>query len=94
MNCPHCSKPIPAAAIVKAAASINGHKSRPGSTGLVRNPGGNPNLNAKRNLPLRCEVCGYTKRFAQTHDHTLCRNSGNAPWEKIPTAAQKKAPRP
>jgi hypothetical protein len=45
MDCPHCGKPIPDAAVVKAAASINARKnkgkgSRPGARGLVRNPKG------------------------------------------------------
>ena len=44
MNCPTCSTPIPDTAVVKAAASINGKrtkgKPRPGAKGLVRNPTG------------------------------------------------------
>ena len=32
----------------------------------------------------QCPTCGYTKRDAQIHgDHNLCKNAGNAPWEKI-----------
>lgn len=47
MNCPACNAPIPAALIVKEAASINGKRnrgkgSRPGAKGLVRNPAGRP----------------------------------------------------
>jgi hypothetical protein len=31
----------------------------------------------------RCEACGYTETDAQIQgDHRLCRNAGNAPWEK------------
>ena len=33
----------------------------------------------------RCPACGYTKADAQFHgDHHLCRNDGNAPWQKRP----------
>lgn len=31
----------------------------------------------------RCPVCGYTETDALIHlDHYLCKNAGNAPWEK------------
>ena len=31
----------------------------------------------------KCPTCGYTKRDAQMHmDHHLCKNDGNAPWQK------------
>lgn len=50
MNCPTCSTPLPDTAIVKAAASINGKRSkgkpRPGAKGLIRNPKGRPKTNA------------------------------------------------
>lgn len=36
MNCPHCHKPTPDAAVIKAAASINGARKRPGAKGLTR----------------------------------------------------------
>lgn len=30
-----------------------------------------------------CPSCGYTKEDAQVNmDHHLCKNAGNAPWEK------------
>lgn len=33
----------------------------------------------------RCPSCGYTEEDAKLHlDHYLCKNSGNAPWEKNP----------
>ena len=39
-----------------------------------------------------CKTCGYTKRDAQIHgDHHLCKNSGNAPWEKNRKAEAQKA---
>jgi hypothetical protein len=31
----------------------------------------------------RCESCGYTEADAKIHgDHRLCKNAGNAPWER------------
>lgn len=30
-----------------------------------------------------CPSCGYTEKDAKLHmDHNLCKNAGNAPWEK------------
>lgn len=35
----------------------------------------------------RCPTCGYTKEDALIHwDHHLCKNYGNAPWEKNGTS--------
>jgi hypothetical protein len=32
---------------------------------------------------VRCESCGYTEDDAKLHgDHRLCKNDGNAPWQK------------
>lgn len=34
-------------------------------------------------IPARCPSCGYTKEDAQFNmDHHLCKNAGNAPWER------------
>ena len=40
MNCPHCSKPIPAALIRKAVNVDAAKRKRPGALGLIRNPKG------------------------------------------------------
>lgn len=42
MNCPHCCKPIDAAAIRKAVNADAAKRKRPGALGLVRNPRGRP----------------------------------------------------
>jgi hypothetical protein len=38
----------------------------------------------------RCMECGYTEQDAQLHmDHRLCKNAGNAPWEKRKRVAER-----
>lgn len=38
---------------------------------------------------VRCPLCGYTEADAKFHmDHSLCKNAGNAPWEKRHTAPE------
>lgn len=41
--------------------------------------------NPQTTTKARCQSCGYTEEDAKFHmDHHLCKNSGNAPWEKHP----------